>query len=170
MLVLFFVLVLPANCFAFSQDIVSVYVSDVVDGDTFHTSEGYTIRLADIDAPEIGQPGYLQATEYIELLIEDKTVTLDIDSLTGTDQYGRYVCLAYVQYNSTHSINVNQALIQQNYATIDNYTNNEFEPTTWTLYNKTQTIPEYNNQLISLIIFAIGSTIILLKKQKAGST
>ena len=36
-----------------SQDIFEALVADVIDGDTFDTSEGYSIRLADIDAPEI---------------------------------------------------------------------------------------------------------------------
>ena len=159
-------IIAPISPVAPTQDIISVYVTNVIDGDTFDTLDGYTIRLADIDAPEIGETGYLQATEYLESLIEGKTVTLDIDSLTGTDPYGRYVCLAYIQYNSTHCININQALIEQNYAIIDNYTNNEFEPTTWTLYTQTQTIPEYTNPTTILILLAIGSTIILLKKKK----
>ena len=94
------------------RDIITVFVEDVTDGDTFDTAEGFTIRLADINAPEIYEPGYLESTEYLELLIEGKTVILDIDSITGTDPYGRYVCLVFVEYNSTHYMNVNQALVR----------------------------------------------------------
>jgi len=70
-------------------DMINVFANDVIDGDTFDTIEGYRVRLADIDAPEISEAGYLGSTEYLELLIEDKTVILDIDSITGTDPYGR---------------------------------------------------------------------------------
>jgi endonuclease YncB( thermonuclease family) len=138
-----------------SQDIITVHVVNVVDGDTFDTSEGYTIRLADVDAPELGENGYLDSTEYLEYLIEDKTVILDIDSVTGTDPYGRYVCLVYVEYNSTHCLNVNQALVYGNFAVIDNYSNNEFEPSTWTLYSQTEIIPEFPSWIIFPIFVSI---------------
>ena len=131
-----------------SQDIFEALVVDVIDGDTFDTTEGYRIRLADIDAPEINETGYLDSTEYLELLVENKNVTLNIDSVTGTDPYGRYVCLVYIEYNSTHCLNVNQALVEGGYAVIDNYTNNEFEPNNWTLYSLTETIPELPPNLI----------------------
>lgn len=80
-----------------TEDIITVFVNDVIDGDTFDTAEGFRIRLADIDAPETGETGYLESAEYLELLIEDKTVVLDIDNITVTDPYGRYVCLVFVE-------------------------------------------------------------------------
>ncbi len=113
-----------------AQDILSVFVNEVVDGDTFETSEGYSIRLADIDAPEIWEPNFFQSFNYLESLIENKTVILDIDNETITDQYGRYVCLVYIEYNSSHCLNVNKALVEGGYARVDNYLNNEFEPST----------------------------------------
>jgi endonuclease YncB( thermonuclease family) len=143
----------PTEPEAPSQDIITVYVDDVIDGDTFDTSEGYRIRLADVDAPEIGETGYLESAEYLELLVEDKTVTLDIDSISGTDPYGRYVCLVYVEYNSTHSLNVNQALVDGGYVVVDNYTNNEFEPIDWTLYIQTEDIPEFPS--LTLLLFML---------------
>lgn len=150
-----------------TEDIINVFVNDVIDGDTFDTTEGYRIRLADIDAPELGETGYLEATEYLELLIEDKTVTLDIDSKTGTDPYGRYVCLVYVVYNSTHSLNVNQALVIEGYAKIDDYSNNEFDPTTWLLYYPTETISEFPPFLILPLFVFATLLIVLIKIKKA---
>jgi len=149
-----------------TQDIITVSVNDVVDGDTFHTYEGYTIRLADINAPEIGQPGYLSSVEYLELLIENKTLTLDIDSKTGTDQYGRYVCLVYIEYNSTHWLNVNQALIEQGYAILNNYSNNEFEPANWELYSQINGIPEFQSLTVPLSVLTITTIFTVLYKRK----
>jgi endonuclease YncB( thermonuclease family) len=147
-----------------SQDIFEALVVEVIDGDTFDTSEGYRIRLADIDAPEIDELGYLESTEYLELLVEDKTVILNIDSVTGTDPYGRYVCLVYVEYNSTHCLNVNQALVEGGYAVIDNYTNNEFEPNNWTLYSLTETIPEFTSWNLLLFLFVTTLCILIITK------
>ena len=150
-----------------TEDRITVFVNDVIDGDTFDTAEGYRIRLADIDAPEISETGYLESAEYLELLVEDKTVILDIDSITGTDPYGRYVCLVFVEYNSTHSMNVNHALVTGGYAEVDDYTNNEFDPTTWFLYYPAETIPEFSPFLI-LPLFAFATLLTVLIKIKKG--
>ncbi len=116
-------------------DTIEKFVTNVIDGDTFETLGGYRIRLADIDTPEIGYVGYLEATEYLELLVEFKTVILDVDNITGTDPYGRYVCLVYVKHNSTHYLNVNKSLLNEGYANVIDFTNNEFDPNTWALYS-----------------------------------
>ena len=147
-------------------DLLIRIVSEVIDGDTFDTIDGYQIRLADIDAPETDETGYLEAKEYLELLVESKTVTLDIDSYTGTDIYGRYVCLVYVEHNSTHCLNVNQALVEGGYATVSDFTNNEFSPNTWLLYSETETIPEFPNVTILLLILVIGMLFIIGYRRK----
>lgn len=148
-----------------TEDIISVFVNDVIDGDTFDTAEGYRIRLADVDAPEIGESGYLESVEYLELLIEDKTVCLNIDGISVTDPYGRYVCLVFVEYNSTHYINVNQALVIGNYAEVDDYTNNEFDPTTWLLYYPNEEIPEFPSWII-LPLFLIATLVVTIYRNR----
>ena len=80
--------------------------------------------------------GYAEAKEYLKSLINDKTVYLDIDDVYVWDARGsgyRLVCVTYVEYNSTHLMNVNEALIQARYVEIKNY-DNEFNPYTWSLY------------------------------------
>ena len=116
------------------EDKIQVYVTEVVDGDTFHTFQGYTVRLADIDAPEYGELGFSESTAYLENLIENKTVIIDIDDISRTDPYDRYVCLVFVEWNSTHYLNVNQALLAENHSVIDDFYNNEFDPYSWSLY------------------------------------
>jgi micrococcal nuclease len=115
-------------------------VSWVIDGDTFDTTSGDRIRLADVDAPEKGESGYYDAKNLLIGLVYGETVYLDIDDIYGTDKYGRLVCVVYVDYNSTHFKNVNKALLVAGVAVIKNY-NNEFNPYTWTLYSPKEKPP-----------------------------
>ncbi len=109
-------------------------VTYVIDGDTFDTYETGRIRLADVDAPERYEPGYSEATDALVALIDGKTVYLDIDNLTGQDRYGREVCVVYVRYNATHITNVNKLLLEQGNVAPYDFSNNEFNPATWTTY------------------------------------
>ncbi|MCJ7635333.1 thermonuclease family protein, partial [Candidatus Bathyarchaeota archaeon] len=81
-------------------------VSWVVDGDTFDTTSGDTIRLADIDTPELGKSGYYEARDRLISLVYNKQVFLDIDDISRTDLYNRLVCVVYVEYNTTFFKNV----------------------------------------------------------------
>ncbi|MFX1236429.1 MAG: thermonuclease family protein [Promethearchaeota archaeon] len=111
----------------------------IVDGDTYDF-EGTThifnerIRLADIDTPESGESGYQEAKDFLTSLIYNQHVYLDIDNLTQTDPYGRFVAVTYVRHNSTHLINVNEALVYYNFASIWDHADNEFDPYSWVLY------------------------------------
>lgn len=108
----------------------------IVDGDTYDQSglsDGDRVRLADIDCPESYESGYQEAKDYLTLLIYDKFVYVDIDDIYGTGYYGRWICVVYVRYNSTHVLNVNYAMVLNGFAVIDNYYN-EFNPYNWNLY------------------------------------
>jgi len=150
---------------SWETDMTSV-VNWVIDGDTFNVTSGDRIRLADIDAPEQGESGYLEAKNFLISLIYGKSVYLDVDDLSGTDPYGRLVCVVFVDYNSTHVINVNKALLVENVAVIKNYTNNEFDPCTWSLYVPITVIPEIPNIVTLMILLSmVGLSAILLKKK-----
>ena len=61
----------------------------VIDGDTFETaSRKHPVRLANVDTPEKGQPGYVEAKEALGRLIEGKVVVIDTKA---RDVYGRSV-------------------------------------------------------------------------------
>ena len=47
-------------------------VSWVTDGDTFNTTSGERIRLADINAPEQGESGYYEARDLLISLVYNK--------------------------------------------------------------------------------------------------
>lgn len=113
-------------------DIISTAVS-VYDGDTFTLATGERVRLADIDAPEMGETGSLEARDYLSLLVRQKTVYLDVDDKYRTDRYGRFVCVVYVDHNSTHYLNVNRALLEGGLAEAKNY-DNEFDPRSFVAY------------------------------------
>jgi len=68
-----------------------------IDGDTFITTTGERIRVLAIDAPEIGRPWADVSKEALSLLIEDKKISLRIQSHKPLDQYGRTlaICSSY---------------------------------------------------------------------------
>jgi len=107
--------------------------SYIFDGDTFDVDLIGVIRLADIDAPEEGEAGYQEATEYLNSSIFNKNICLDIDDIYGTGPFGRIIAVAYIRYNSTHYLNINKDLLDKGYANISDY-DNEFNPYKWTLY------------------------------------
>ena len=123
-------------------DKITVHVDYVIDGDTFNTSKQVRIRLADIDAPESDEAGYTNSTNYLTSLIENKSVILDVDNMTMTDPHDRLVCLVYIQYNSTHLLNVNKAMLDEGYASFSDFTNNEFNPMNWMLFYSIDTNSE----------------------------
>ena len=72
----------------------NVFVTHVIDGDTFDLDDGTRVRMLGIDAPEAGfggktpQPFSAAATEWLKDRIEDHEVALRID-YPKTDRYGR---------------------------------------------------------------------------------
>lgn len=64
-------------------------VTKVLDGDTFKTgSRKNPVRLANVDTPEKGQPGYQQAKQALEGIVGGKEVVIDTKA---RDSYGRSV-------------------------------------------------------------------------------
>lgn len=149
-----------------------VVVTKVVDGDTFNIDSGDSVRFADVNTPEIGQVGYQEAKDYVSGLVEGKTVYLDIDDKYTTDTSGtRLVAVIYLNYNSTHYMNLNKALLQNHYATIWDH-DNEFNPSNWSLFesknnatpNPSPTIPEFPElMIITAFIVLLSASAIILK-------
>jgi len=105
----------------------------IIDGDTFEVSTGERVRLADVNCAERGEPGSYEATEFLSSLIYNRRVYLDIDDYYTTGPYGRLICVVYVDFNSTHYLNVNGALLAGDFAYVSDY-DNEFNPYRWTLF------------------------------------
>ena len=97
-----------------SNDIELVgIVTKVVDGDTLDIN-GIRIRLALVDTPEINQPGYDRAKQFVESLCLGKKGELDVDSgQRRGDRHGREVGVVYCD-----GINMNDKLMSNNLARI----------------------------------------------------
>ena len=122
---------------------------DVIDGDTFdiiaENGTQYRIRLADVDAPERDEAGYAEAKEYLKNLVYGEVVYLDSDDLYIWDDYGRgnrVICVTYIEHNSTHYLNTNEALFRAGHVEKKQYAN-EFTPYNWELYTKQQESTEF---------------------------
>ena len=64
-------------------------VTRIIDGDTFRTkSRKNAVRLANVDAPEIGKPGGKVATKMLRQLISGKEVSVQT---IARDTYGRSI-------------------------------------------------------------------------------
>ena len=128
--------------YAFEIDEV-VQVTRVIDGDSFEVS-GDEVRIADASAPEWNMPGGTEATNALSNLISGEIVYLDTDQKSGRDRYGRLIAVVYIKYNSTHYMNVNAELLRLGVVSEDDYTNNEFSPSTWSLFVRYAYIMETN--------------------------
>jgi len=142
-------------------------VTSVIDGDSFYIT-GDEVRLADVSAPEWDESGGSAATSALKGLISGKTVYLDTDQKTGRGPYGRLIAVVYVKTSSTQYINVNKALLNQRVVSLTDYTNNEFNPSTWTLYVSSTGSSSSNVQGSRLgitLFIGIGILIIIYLRQ-----
>ena len=163
-------------CYAFSGEIdATAVVVDVHDGDTFHLDRivngSNTIRMADINASELGQPLFYEARDFLSGLVLHKTVYLDIDDVYVYDYSGtgdRLVCVVYVDYNSTHYVNVNEALLVADLAEKEEY-DNEFNADTWNLYvPKTDLVPEFPTPIILILLMLPGIVVVIARRRSTG--
>ena len=68
--------------------IVAATVARVIDGDTIELTTGERVRFIGVDAPEIGELGASEATEFVRGLIDGQTVWLEPDG-NDADGFGR---------------------------------------------------------------------------------
>jgi len=122
--------------------------SHIRDGDTFEIPNNPAIRLADVSCPETYEYGGSEATSALTQLIDGRTVYIDVDDVYGTGPYGRLICLVYVDYNNTHFLNVNEAMVFLGQATITDY-DNQWNPYQWTLF-----VPKPTEEDVALLLGA----------------
>ncbi len=90
-------------------------VVEVIDGDTFKTKQGKTVRLLGVNAPEMTEPGGDIAKDWLTLILLNHGVRLEKD-VTQKDDYGRY--LYYVYLDNTF---VNAEIVRLGYAEVRSY-------------------------------------------------
>lgn len=103
-----------------------VYVSKVIDGDTFwvnNGSEKFKVRFIGIDAPEtrnsrgkLKGPYAKEAKEYVQQLTENKWVKLELD-VQKKDRYQRLLAYIYLLDGSF----LNADLVKGGFATVATY-------------------------------------------------
>jgi Staphylococcal nuclease homologue len=90
-------------------------VTKVVDGDTLDIN-GTRVRLALVDTPERGQPGFFEAKKFVESLCLGKKGELDVDNgQRRGDRYGREIGVVYCD-----GLNANEKLMSGKFARILN--------------------------------------------------
>lgn len=90
-------------------------VIEVIDGDTFKTATGISVRLLGINAPEINDPGGDVAKHMLTWMILGKDVRMQED-ITDRDDYGRLLRYVFVD-----DINVNAEMVRFGYAEVRFY-------------------------------------------------
>lgn len=103
-----------------------VYVTKIIDGDTFwvdNGAESFKVRLIGVDAPETRNSarkkrGYYgaESREYVRSKIEQQWVRLEFD-VQATDRYKRKLAYVYLQDGTF----LNASLIEQGYAVVDTH-------------------------------------------------
>jgi micrococcal nuclease len=133
-------------------------VTNVVDGDTIYVQlQNYdsrigniTVRLADVDSPEMNAPGGLESKNYAFQVLNGSFVTLDLDDATGKDKFCRWVAAVFLQKQDGTRVNFNKMLVDSGHACIWDFTNNEFDPATWWNGTYPSTACKIGSSLISV--------------------
>ncbi len=167
--VVLIVSVIP-NVYGLSEIDTTVSVNTIIDGVTFETETQGIFKLADIEhrCTDIEDSTGLVTTKgLLSSLVMGKTLYLDIDSQYITDNFGagnRTVAVVYIDHNSTHYLNVNQALFEYRYVII-NDVENDFNPEEWSLFINKQTVPEFSSFFI-LPLFVISIIAVFYAQKK----
>ena len=91
----------------------STFAISIIDGDTFETSEGETIRLLCVDTPETDEEGYEDASAYLSALILGKDVLIQKE---GIDKYNRSLAWVY-----SEEILVNKEIVDNGFGNLFEY-------------------------------------------------
>jgi micrococcal nuclease len=118
----------------------------VIDGDTINVQGYGSIRLADVNSPELTAPGGPEAKEYTRSQLLNKSVYLDLDNKTGQDRYGRKVCVVFLsKADGSLGANFNRMLVDSGHAIVEDARDNEFDPMQWWPQQKDSALPGKEN-------------------------
>jgi len=114
-----------------SPNEASGIVLRVIDGDTFEVQGFGLVKLADVDAPEMGTIEGVHAREFALENLLGVQVFLDIDDCMGIVPDGPTACIAYLaNSNGTPNLskNFNCMVVKSGFARVRNDPGNEFDP------------------------------------------
>lgn len=101
------VFLLAVGC---AGNVETAKVIRVIDGDTIVIEGGYHVRYIGIDAPEKGEPYYLEAKQYNEQLVLGKRIQMEKD-VSERDNFGRLLRYVYAS-----GVFVNAEMVRNGYA------------------------------------------------------
>ena len=107
----------------------STTISRVIDGNTIKDFDDKSIRFSLASAPELSEPGGIDAKEYIESVCPvGSPILIDEDDLQQSGSYDKTIAKI-----TCKGINLNQSLLTSNHGTIDaRYCNSsEFSEESW---------------------------------------
>ncbi|AHG62876.1 thermonuclease family protein [Advenella mimigardefordensis] len=115
-------------------------VINVIDGDTIDVLvnlQAIRVRLADIDAPELGQPFSQRARRRLSgMILHQKVEIIE----TGTDRYGRTLGTVYAKSNDPGQIaqltNINAVMVKGGTAWANRYKGELANPQMYVLENE----------------------------------
>jgi len=97
-------------------------VTSVVDGDTVDLSDGETVRLIGIDAPEDGTCGADEATARLSDLVLGQEITLDNPEMVeDRDKYDRLLAYIVVDGTDAGTVLLSEGLAMPRYNSTDGY-------------------------------------------------
>ena len=109
---IFIIIMATLAVMAFETDDTNLGVDRVIDGDTLVLTNGATVRLARVDAPEWDQEGGDEATAALKRAVDGAEVRLvDDKDQPDFDKYDRRVAFIYIDER-----NVNEELIEGGFA------------------------------------------------------
>ena len=117
------------DCSEEKGECYSTTVSRVIDGDTIKDSDDKSIRFSLVSAPELSEPGGIEAKEYIESVCPvGSSILIDEDDLQLSGSYDRTIAKI-----TCKGINLNQSILASNHGTIDTIhcNNSEFSEESW---------------------------------------
>lgn len=101
-----------SNCPRLAGLCIERTVTRVIDGDTLDVEGDLRIRLVLVDAPELGEPGGVEAKDRLADLCLDVLALIDEDDFQiGGDAYGRVLAVVHCR-----GANANAAIIASGYA------------------------------------------------------
>lgn len=119
-------------------------VVSIISGDSFgieiHISDPRTtstdsVKLADIESPSTVTPEGKAARKFLDSLLKNKTVYLDIDdnSSAGRNQWNQLMCVVYLTDSEDRPVwpPVNRILVDSGFAALKDDKSNEFNSTEW---------------------------------------
>ena len=113
-----------------SADCFRGIVTDIVDGDTLDVNN-VRVRLAMVNTPEVGEPGYYEATETTESECPVGSKSLvDEDDGQKSGSFGRFIGVVYCDGSNISLnevlMNANKAILYEDFCDVSEFANEDW--------------------------------------------